>query len=102
MLALIRNRGRVLEPSAGTERFPAASPAALPSNLIPGMRRRGQSLWISSIILKVSASKTIIGSPPYVRFQDIRPETRRRLSSHHFDGRSNLYLFFYRKGPAPP
>ena len=40
---------------------------------------------------------TIIGNPPYVRFQDISPSTRALLAAEHFDGRSNLYLFFIEK-----
>lgn len=37
---------------------------------------------------------TIIGNPSYVRFQDIRLQTRHRLDTAPFDSRSNLYLFF--------
>ena len=40
---------------------------------------------------------TIIGNPPYVRFQDIPAATRKRLAGEHFDARSNLYLFFIEK-----
>ncbi|WP_018605014.1 class I SAM-dependent methyltransferase [Uliginosibacterium gangwonense] len=40
---------------------------------------------------------TIIGNPPYVRFQDIRPETRLILDNTLFDKRSNLFLFFIEK-----
>ena len=40
---------------------------------------------------------TIIGNPPYVRFQDITAETRAKLQSSLFDKRSNLYLFFIAK-----
>ena len=40
---------------------------------------------------------TIIGNPPYVRFQDVAVDTRKRLKSELFDGRSNLFLFFIEK-----
>ena len=40
---------------------------------------------------------TIIGNPPYVRCQDIAPETRARLTSRLFDRRTNLFLFFIEK-----
>ena len=40
---------------------------------------------------------TIIGNPPYVRFQDINPKTKELLSLKGFDQRSNLYLFFMNK-----
>jgi adenine-specific DNA-methyltransferase len=41
--------------------------------------------------------ETIIGNPPYVRFQDVAVDTRKRLKSGLFDARSNLYLFFIEK-----
>lgn len=40
---------------------------------------------------------TIIGNPPYVRFQDIPKNTKEKLSLELFDARSNLYLFFIEK-----
>ena len=48
---------------------------------------------------------TIIGNPPYVRFQDILPGTKKLLNQNNipmdwFDRRSNLYLFFIAKSMA--
>ena len=40
---------------------------------------------------------TVIGNPPYVRYQDILPETKKLLNKEGFDRRSNLYLFFIAK-----
>ena len=40
---------------------------------------------------------TIIGNPPYVRYQDIPESTRALLSLRLFDKRSNLFLFFIEK-----
>ena len=40
---------------------------------------------------------TIIGNPPYVRYQDIDPGTRRLARGSVLDGRANLYLFFIEK-----
>ena len=40
---------------------------------------------------------TIIGNPPYVRFQDIPHQTLARLDGEMFDRRSNLYLHFIEK-----
>jgi adenine-specific DNA-methyltransferase len=40
---------------------------------------------------------TIIGNPPYVRFQDVAVDTKNRLKSDLFDARSNLFLFFIEK-----
>lgn len=100
MLSLRRNRGRVLEPSCGDGAFlrhldgergvvgiefdPAHCPEA--------------ALNMDFFAYPVSQRfDTIIGNPPYVRFQDISPSTRALLAAEHFDGRSNLYLFFIEK-----
>jgi adenine-specific DNA-methyltransferase len=40
---------------------------------------------------------TIAGNPPYVRFQDIKKNTKDKLEMANFDKRSNLYLFFIEK-----
>jgi adenine-specific DNA methylase len=40
---------------------------------------------------------TIIGNPPYVRFQDVAVDTKKKLKSQLFDSRSNLFLFFIEK-----
>lgn len=42
---------------------------------------------------------TIIGNPPYVRYQDIFSDTKKLLTPYEkiFDKRSNLYLFFIYK-----
>lgn len=41
--------------------------------------------------------ETIIGNPPYVRYQDIHRGTKDLIKSGLFDLRSNLYLFFIEK-----
>jgi len=40
---------------------------------------------------------TIIGNPPYVRFQDIDEQTKKKLDTNFFDNRTSLYLFFIKK-----
>lgn len=40
---------------------------------------------------------TIIGNPPYVRYQNIDLETKKYLNVLEFNERSNLYLFFIKK-----
>jgi len=40
---------------------------------------------------------TIIGNPPYVRYQDISDSTKKLLNSKLFDERTNLHLFFIEK-----
>jgi adenine-specific DNA methylase len=60
----------------------------------------------SSAIFRYPLSEqfaTIIGNPPYVRYQDVAEETTRKLlKSDLFDARSNLFLFFIEKCHPPP
>lgn len=97
MLALRRNHGRTLEPSAGDGAF---------SRQIPGCVAIGIDARVAPQRARVidffsypanEQFDTIIGNPPYVRYQDIAAGTRKLLDSTHFDGRSNLYLFFIEK-----
>lgn len=101
MLGLCRNSGRVLEPSAGDGAF------------LKELQARGRDCIGIEIDARVAPEgalvrdffsyplkeqfDTIIGNPPYVRFQDIPARTRQRLKSPLFDGRSNLFLFFIEK-----
>ena len=97
MLALRRRRGRVLEPACGDGAFLARLPGAV------GIEVDGRHAPANARIMDFFAYPereqfdTIIGNPPYVRYQDIPAATRERLSLDHFDGRSNLYLFFIEK-----
>jgi len=97
MLALRRNRGRVLEPSCGDGAFLRHLPGAVgieydPDHCPPGATNMDFFAYPES-----ERFDTIIGNPPYVRFQDIPAATRALLHDEHFDGRSNLYLFFIEK-----
>ena len=101
MLALCRNRGRTLEPAAGDGAF------------LHALRAQGRDCVAIEIDPKVAPDgvlvqdffdypvteqfDTIIGNPPYVRFQDIPQSTRKRLPMQLFDARSNLFLFFIEK-----
>lgn len=101
MLGLCRNSGRVLEPSAGDGAF------------LKALQARGRDCTGIEIDARVAPEgalvrdffsyplkeqfDTIIGNPPYVRYQDIPESTRQRLKSDLFDGRSNLFLFFIEK-----
>jgi adenine-specific DNA-methyltransferase len=97
MLALRRRSGRALEPSCGDGAFLRHLPGAVGIELDPGHCPSG-ALNIDFFAYPDSEKfDTIIGNPPYVRYQDILPATRRRLASAHFDGRANLYLFFIEK-----
>ncbi|MDR2366268.1 MAG: class I SAM-dependent methyltransferase [Zoogloeaceae bacterium] len=101
MLGLCRGRGRTLEPAAGTGVFCEA------------LKREGRDFVALEIDARLASPQmriqdffaypetekfdAVIGNPPYVRHQDIRPETRARLDSALFDERSNLFLFFIEK-----
>lgn len=97
MLALRRNHGRTLEPSAGDGAF--SSRIADCIAIEPDPRHAPANAIIGDFFTYPEHERfaTIIGNPPYVRFQDIRPETAKHLKSALFDARSNLYLFFVEK-----
>ncbi|MBC8044558.1 MAG: class I SAM-dependent methyltransferase [Rhizobacter sp.] len=97
MLALRKNFGAVLEPSCGdgafSNRLTNCTAIELDSTKAPANARVMD-------FFDFPASKkfdTIIGNPPYVRYQDIGTSTKRKLDLKLFDERSNLYLFFIEK-----
>ncbi|HJW02232.1 MAG TPA: class I SAM-dependent methyltransferase, partial [Azospira sp.] len=97
MLALRRRRGRVLEPACGDGAFLARLPEAVGIE-VDGRQAPPQARVMDFFAYPESERfDTIIGNPPYVRFQDIPGATRELLRLDHFDGRSNLYLFFIEK-----
>lgn len=97
MLALRQNKGRVLEPSAGDGAFSQRLPGCVAVELDP--KQAPDGAWIGDFFSYPVTEQfdTIIGNPPYVRFQDIHSETRALLPLERFDARSNLYLFFIEK-----
>ncbi len=97
MLGLRRNRGRVLEPACGDGAFLRHLPGAVGLELDPAHCPPGARVMDFFAYPEGERFDTIIGNPPYVRFQDIPPATSRLLARGHFDGRSNLYLFFIEK-----
>lgn len=97
MLALRRNHGRVLEPSCGDGAFLAHLPDAVGIELDAAHCRPGVLNMDFFAYSERECFDTIIGNPPYVRFQDIPPATRALLPLARFDARSNLYLFFIEK-----
>jgi len=97
MLALRRNTGRVLEPSSGDGAFSRELPGCLAIELDPRVAPAGALQMDFFAYPETERFDTIIGNPPYVRHQDILPETRARLAMSLFDSRSNLYLFFIEK-----
>lgn len=92
MIGLIENQGTILEPSCG----PGAFIEQLPEHAI-GIEIDAQVAHPKAQIMDFfdydNKVDTIIGNPPYVRFQDICAATKSKLPAG-FDNRSNLYLFF--------
>lgn len=103
MMSLVRNHGRFLEPSCGDGAFYRN----LPNDKI-GIEI-DQSVITDPSVLNINFFEypvcnantfdTIIGNPPYVRYQDIDKRTKALLFAYSdlFDLRSNLYLFFIYK-----
>ena len=101
MLALRRNTGRVLEPSCGDGAFLRHLPGAVGLELDPDHCPSGAQAIDFFAYPEHEQFDTIIGNPPYVRFQDIPASTRSLIAraghGHCLDARSNLYLFFVDK-----
>ena len=101
MLALVRNRGRVLEPSCGDGAFSCHFPEALAIEIDPRHAPAGARVMdffeLPEDDLFTTGFATIIGNPPYVRYQDISASTRQGTRRSVLDGRANLYLFFIEK-----
>ncbi len=97
MLQLIRNDGRILEPSCGDGAFFNEIPNCI------GIEYDSQHCPSNALNMDFfdypleEKFDTIIGNPPYVRYQDIEMSTKNKLKSNLFDERSNLYLFFIEK-----
>jgi adenine-specific DNA-methyltransferase len=97
MLTLIKNSGTILEPSAGDGAFLKEIPKAIGIEI--------DKRFIDTRVLNIdffdystdNKFDTIIGNPPYVRYQDIDKSTKSKLDKKFFDERSNLYLFFIKK-----
>ena len=99
MLCLRQNSGRVLEPSAGNGAFLSMLGNEAVGIEIDDTLSNDPRLAISDFFAYPITRKfeTIIGNPPYVRFQDIPAPTKALLPMDMFDKRSNLYLFFIAK-----
>jgi len=99
MLSLIKNNGKILEPSCGNGAFLNELPKERTIGIEIDPQYKGENI-INMDFFDYSISNkfdTIIGNPPYVRFQDIPEETKKKLDLKIFDKRSNLYLFFIYK-----
>ena len=97
MLNLRKNFGNILEPSVGNGRFfnkihncvgIELDETVCPTDVI------NMDFFNYSIDNKF---ETIIGNPPFVKYNNILTETRNILDTKLFDKRTNLYLFFIHK-----
>ena len=101
MLALVKNRGRVLEPACGDGAFSARIPPHYPEvvaiELDPAHCPIGALNMDFFTYPEAEKFDIVIGNPPYVKARDIPHGTRRHLSSRLLDGHANLYLHFIEK-----
>ena len=97
MRQLVRNRGRTLEPACGDGAFLKHFPDALGIEIDPRHAPPGAEVMNFFELGEDEGFTTIIGNPPYVRYQDISPGTRRLIGESVLDKRANLYLFFIEK-----
>lgn len=97
MLALRRNHGRTLEPSCGDGAFSSQIPDCVAIEFDTRVAPHGACVMDFFDYPVNESFDTIIGNPPYVRFQDIGARTRAKLDMQLFDSRSNLSLFFIAK-----
>ncbi|WP_153110681.1 Eco57I restriction-modification methylase domain-containing protein [Propionivibrio limicola] len=97
MRTLVRNTGKVLEPACGDGAFLQHFPEALGIEIDPRHAPPGAKVMNFFALDPRQRFATIIGNPPYVRYQDITPETRQLTRRSALDGRANLYLFFIEK-----
>lgn len=97
MRRLVRNHGRVLEPACGDGAFLQHFPGALGIEIDPRHAPPGAEVMNFFELSDDEQFATIIGNPPYVRYQDISPGTRRLARGTVLDKRANLYLFFIEK-----
>lgn len=97
MLTLRRNEGRVLEPSCGDGAFFNEIPNCVGIEIDSHHCPEGAKNMDFFDYPISERFETIIGNPPYVRYQDIPKETKMKIKSNLFDERTNLYLFFIEK-----
>ncbi|MGI9337856.1 MAG: Eco57I restriction-modification methylase domain-containing protein [Gammaproteobacteria bacterium] len=97
MLALRRNFGSVLEPSAGNGAFFDRIQNCTGIEICHAHCKSGMRRMDFFDLPESEKFDTIIGNPPFVRWRDICPQTRAKLPHALFDRRSNLYLFFIGK-----
>ena len=94
MIDLIENSGTILEPSCGTGAFSNKLTNCIALEIDKTIAP--PNAIISDFFDWETPVDTIIGNPPYVRYQDILSSTKQKLPNK-FDNRTNLYVFFIDK-----
>jgi adenine-specific DNA-methyltransferase len=103
MLALVRNRGRVLEPACGDGAFLQHFPFALGIEIDAAARTpRCAGDGFLRACRRHETFATIIGNPPYVRYQDIAAGTRALNEAQRSRWACQSVFVLYREVPAPP
>lgn len=100
ILALIKNNGSVLEPSCGDGAFIKNFSRNFIGIEIDKQFTAQNVVNIDFFDFAIEEKfDTIIGNPPYVKYQDICNSTKEKLSKYSklFDKRTNLYQFFIYK-----
>ncbi len=99
MLGFRNNFGSVLEPSSGEGAFlKNLEKSAVAIEIDPNRYFDERVLNIDFFDFSLDNKfDTIIGNPPYVKYQDIIFETKFKLNLSLFDKRTNLYIFFIYK-----
>lgn len=101
MLDLCTNKGRVLEPSAGDGAFfrmlRDRGADCVGIEIDPRVAPAGAEVRDFFAYPLSEQFDTIVGNPPYVRYQDVAVDSKKLLKSDLFDARSNLFLFFIEK-----
>ena len=97
MVSLLKNNGRILEPSAGHGAFltKIKNYVAIEKDKTIAHKNSMIGDFFDYDVNHKFAS--VIGNPPYVRHKDIEEDTAKKLDYSLFDKRSNLFLFFIEK-----
>jgi len=98
LLSFKKNNGKTLEPSCGDCAILERIPNCIGIEIDNKLDKKGLVLNVDFFSHRLDNKyDTIIGNPPYVRYQDIIDTTKSKLDLTLFDKRSNLYLFFIEK-----
>lgn len=97
MIGLRRRHGTILEPSCGAGAFFNEIEGCVGIEYDSRVCPKGAFNMDFFDFSESNKFDTIIGNPPYVRFQGIAEDTKSKLNMGLFDKRTNLYLFFMEK-----